>query len=113
MAVGLGTTFMHRSHRQRRRIDGRQGAKTRREDARAIELAACLGNQFDLQTLATVYEKSLSETASGSVASPHRGVRFPLGDAYTLGGLDIQGLFDEVSVEYKLPMTVSSKRRIP
>ncbi len=71
------------------------------ETQEVLKLAACLGNQFDLRTLATVYEKSFSETATELWPALADGFVLPLGDAYTLAGLDVQGLFDEVSVEYK------------
>ncbi|NOT53998.1 MAG: AAA family ATPase, partial [Deltaproteobacteria bacterium] len=75
----------------------RFGAKTQT----VLKLAACLGNQFDLRTLATVYEKSFSETAVDLWPALTEGFVIPLGDAYSLVGLDVEGLFDEVSVEYK------------
>ena len=71
------------------------------ETQEVLKLAACLGNQFDLRTLATVHEKSFSETVADLWPALSGGFVLPLGDAYTLAGLDVQGLFDEVSVEYK------------
>ena len=71
------------------------------ETQEVLKLAACLGNQFDLRTLTTVHEKSVAETVADLWPALSGGLVLPLGDAYTLAGLDVQGLFDEVSVEYK------------
>jgi predicted ATPase len=66
-----------------------------------LKLAACLGNQFTLHALATVYEKSSPQTAGDLWPALAEGLVVPLGDAYKLVDLNVQGLSDEVTVEYK------------
>ncbi len=75
----------------------RLGARTRR----VLELAACIGNRFDLHTLAMVCEKSASETAAALWPALQESVVLPLGDAYKLMEFDVQGLADAITVEYK------------
>ncbi len=66
-----------------------------------LQLAACIGNQFALRTLTIVYEKSPSETAVDLWPAMVEGLIVPLSDAYALANLDVQGLSDEVMLEYK------------
>ncbi len=66
-----------------------------------LQLTACIGNQFDLQTLAIVSEKSPRDTASDLWEAVAEGLVLPLSDAYKLVELDVQGLAEEVKVEYK------------
>ena len=66
-----------------------------------LKLAACIGNQFDLKTLAIVYEKSPRETAVDLWAAIVEGLLLPLGDAYRLMELDVEGLSDQLTAEYK------------
>ena len=66
-----------------------------------LKLAACIGNQFDLRTLAIVYEHSARETATNLWEAMEEGLVLPLGNAYKLMDLDLQGLADEVTVDYK------------
>jgi PAS domain S-box-containing protein len=47
-----------------------------------LQLAAAIGNQFELNTLAIVYGKSLQETALGLHAAVAEGLVLPVGDAY-------------------------------
>ena len=49
---------------------------------RVLQLAACIGNQFDLQTLATVCEQSPEETIAALWQPLQEGLVVPLGDAY-------------------------------
>src|SRR5919202_1555758 len=67
----------------------------------ALKLAACMGNQFDLQTLAIVCEKSPQQIAADLWAAVAEGLILPLSAAYNLIELDVQGLADEIAVEYK------------
>jgi predicted ATPase/serine phosphatase RsbU (regulator of sigma subunit)/tRNA A-37 threonylcarbamoyl transferase component Bud32 len=67
----------------------------------ALKLAACIGNQFDLQTLAIVSEKSPREIAIDLWEAIAQGLILPLSDAYKLIELDVQGLAEEIEVEYK------------
>jgi len=66
-----------------------------------LKLAACTGNQFDLQTLAVVYEKSPRETAIALGPAIAEGLILPLDEAYKLVELEVEGLTEEVSVVYK------------
>ncbi|MBD2014214.1 AAA family ATPase [Microcoleus sp. FACHB-53] len=47
-----------------------------------LKLAACIGNQFDLKTLAVVSEKSQKETAINLHPAVTEGLIFPISDAY-------------------------------
>ncbi len=47
-----------------------------------LKIAACIGNQFSLATLAIVYEKSLVETAADLWESLDEGLILPIGDDY-------------------------------
>ncbi|GAB1543536.1 AAA family ATPase [Scytonema sp. NUACC21] len=71
------------------------------ETQQVLKLAACIGNQFELQTLAVIYEKSPQATASNLWAAMVEGLLLPLGDAYKLIDLNVEGLADEVTVEYR------------
>ena len=75
--------------------------KLGQQTQQVLKLAACIGNQFDLQTLAIVYEHSARETATDLWEAMEEGLVLPLGNAYKLMDLDVQGLADEVTVEYK------------
>ena len=66
-----------------------------------MKLAACMGNRFDLGTLATVYEKPPRETAADLWEAVAESMVTPMGDGYKLMELDVEGLADEVMVEYK------------
>lgn len=66
-----------------------------------LELAACIGNQFDLLTLATVYQKSLRETATDLWNAIVEGLILPLNDTYKLVDLEVEGLATKVAVAYK------------
>ncbi len=66
-----------------------------------LKLAACIGNQFDIQTLATVYEKLPQETATDLWTAIAEGLILPLSDTYKLIELDVQGLAGAITVEYK------------
>ena len=66
-----------------------------------LKLAACIGNQFDLQTLTNVYEKSLQKTAADLWSSLLNGLVLPLSDTYKLAEFDVQDLTEVATVEYK------------
>jgi PAS domain S-box-containing protein len=66
-----------------------------------LKLAACIGNQFNLQTLALVYEKSPQVTASALWTAIAEGLILPLSDTYKLIDLDVQGLAEAITIEYK------------
>jgi PAS domain S-box-containing protein len=66
-----------------------------------LELAACIGNKFDLQTLVTVHKQSSRQVATDLWAAIAEGLVLPLGDAYKLMELDMPDLADELRVEYQ------------
>ncbi|MCA1993408.1 MAG: serine/threonine-protein kinase PknK, partial [Coleofasciculus sp. S288] len=71
---------------------------------RALQLAACIGSQFDVQTLAIVLEKSPNETALDLHEAVAENLVIPLSDAYkAVGEWDSQKLNDSlaIAVEYK------------
>jgi predicted ATPase/signal transduction histidine kinase/CheY-like chemotaxis protein len=68
---------------------------------RVVELAACIGNQFDLQTLAMVHDKPLRDTAADLWEAIAAGLILPLGDAYKLMEIDVPGLIAAVTIEFK------------
>jgi PAS domain S-box-containing protein len=72
----------------------------KRQTQQVLKLAACIGNQFNLQTLAIVCEKSPQATASDLWEAIAEGLLLPLRDTYKLVDLDVQGL-DVVMIEYK------------
>ncbi|WGV28843.1 ATP-binding sensor histidine kinase [Halotia branconii] len=49
-----------------------------------LKLAACIGNEFDLKTLAIIHEKSIVDTASDVWAALHEGLVLPQTDVYKL-----------------------------
>jgi PAS domain S-box-containing protein len=66
-----------------------------------LKLAACVGNQFDLQTLTIVGEKSPQETALALWPAIVEGLVLPMSRTYKLAELDEQGLAETIEVEYK------------
>lgn len=71
------------------------------ETQAVLRLAACIGNQFDLETLAVVYEQTPRETAADLWEAVVEGLVLPLSDAYKLADLDVEGLYDALKAEYK------------
>lgn len=66
-----------------------------------MKMASCIGNQFDLKTLAMAAHKSPSETARDLAEALTEGMIVPLGDAYKVMALDVEGLAQVTHVEYK------------
>ncbi|MDJ0677411.1 MAG: AAA family ATPase [Calothrix sp. MO_167.B42] len=66
-----------------------------------LKLAACIGNQFDLKTLAIIYEKSIQETATDLRAALQSNLLIPLSNAYQLVELNVEGLSNQLVAEYK------------
>lgn len=67
-----------------------------------LKLAACIGNQFDLQTLSVVYQKPPTETAADLQEAIVEGLVLPLGEAHKLMSLaDMPELTNELTVDYK------------
>ncbi|HSR33689.1 MAG TPA: ATP-binding protein [Anaerolineae bacterium] len=65
-----------------------------------VELAACIGNQFDLQTLATVCDRSPRETAAALREAIEEGLVLPVDQAYELVELDLSELGEAQAVVY-------------
>ncbi len=66
-----------------------------------LKLAACIGNQFDLETLSVVYEQPPRRTASDLWNAVAEGLIVPLSDAYKVADLDIDGVHLSVKAEYR------------
>ncbi|MBE9044821.1 AAA family ATPase [Pleurocapsales cyanobacterium LEGE 10410] len=66
-----------------------------------LKLAACVGNQFDLQLLAKVGESSPQETALALWSAIAEGLVLPIGGRYKLATLDVQGLAEALKIDYK------------
>jgi len=71
------------------------------ETLTVLKLAACTGNQFDLETLAIVFERSPRETAIVLRTALREGFIVPIGDAYKLMEIEVEGLFNQLVAEYK------------
>jgi len=65
-----------------------------------LKLAACIGNPFDLITLAIVYDKTPPETADALWEAIGEGLVYPLGSAYKSIALEAQAPTDGIAVEY-------------
>ena len=68
---------------------------------RVLKLAACIGNTFDLNTLGTVSEKTSREVAGDLWEAMVEELILPLDDRYKLTDLDVEGLLDNMNIEYK------------
>ncbi len=66
-----------------------------------LQLAACIGNTFDLQTLSVIYEQPMDDTGAGLYEALRRNMLMPLTDSYTLVGLSEAGAGDLVNPSYK------------
>jgi len=56
-----------------------------------LQLAACIGNTFDLETLSVIYEQSMQQTGAELYEALKRNMLMPMTDSYTLVGLDDVG----------------------
>ncbi|HBB34966.1 MAG TPA: hypothetical protein DDZ80_19765 [Cyanobacteria bacterium UBA8803] len=65
-----------------------------------LKLAAAIGNQFEVKTLAIVEEKSLQETALRLHSAVAEGLILPLGEEYKSIELDVTGK-ESLTVQYK------------
>ncbi len=79
----------------------RKVRQLREKTQEVLKLAACIGNSFNLDTLAIVYKKSPRETASDLWEAIAAGLILPLSDTYKLIDFDIQDLATSLKIEYK------------
>ncbi|EDN68813.1 serine/threonine protein kinase [Beggiatoa sp. PS] len=70
------------------------------ETLSVLKLAACIGNQFDLDKLAIVSEKSAKETVTALNAALIEGFILPLSDTYKLMELEVEGITEQ-AIAYK------------
>ncbi len=66
-----------------------------------LKLAACIGNRFNLEKLSTISEEAPRETASALWPAIAKGFILPLSNNYKLANLDVEGLLDRLTAEYK------------
>ena len=67
-----------------------------------LKLAACIGNQFDLATLAIVFEKSQADTAADLWKSLQEGLIIPINDIYKFfQEVEETKIAEELTVPYK------------
>ncbi|MEM7129238.1 MAG: AAA family ATPase [Chloroflexota bacterium] len=66
-----------------------------------LKLAACIGNFFDLTTLASVNQRTQQDTANRLREALKDGFILPLDDTYKLVEFDLEELTDAVPVTYK------------
>jgi len=71
-----------------------------------LKLAACIGNRFNLDILATISQKTLSQTASGLWSALQSGLILPLNKDYKIpllfGDRELEGMnFDDSRLSYK------------
>jgi predicted ATPase/signal transduction histidine kinase/serine phosphatase RsbU (regulator of sigma subunit)/tRNA A-37 threonylcarbamoyl transferase component Bud32 len=74
--------------------------KLPKETLSVLKLAACIGNQFYLETLAIVFEQSSRKTATALNAAITEGFILPLNDSYKLMELEVEGITKH-SIAYK------------
>lgn len=67
----------------------------------ALQLAACVGNKFDLATLAGICEKSPQQVAHDLWSALAEGLLMPLNDTYKLLEVEVEGLTERMTVGYK------------
>lgn len=69
--------------------------------AQELSLAACVGNQFDLDTLVTVSQKSVQELSKALWPALNEGMLIALDDNYKLISLQVEGLASDLQVSYR------------
>jgi len=67
----------------------------------ALQLAACIGHQFDLGTLSVLHKRSEAETAADLWQAVQEGLILPIGDAYKLIGNYEPASGEELLVAYR------------
>ncbi|MBD2440396.1 ATP-binding sensor histidine kinase [Nostoc sp. FACHB-110] len=76
-----------------------------------LKLAACIGNEFDLKTLAIVYEKSVVDTATDLWNALHEGIILPQTDLYKL--FQIGNNLPENLNNYHNPENLNISNQVP
>ena len=56
---------------------------------RALQLAACIGNTFDLRTLSIIHQQSMEQTSADLDQALRRNMVIPLSESYKFVGLDV------------------------
>lgn len=75
----------------------------------ALKLAACIGNQFDLETLAIIHEKSLTETAADLWVALQEGSIVPQNEIYKLFQEELEITHPEAIAKNKAHQIVTYK----
>lgn len=78
---------------------------------RVLELAACIGNTFDLGTLAIIYQRSLEDTATALAEALQRGVVVPIDEDYALAGFNASYRFQHDRVQQAAYALIDADRR--
>lgn len=78
---------------------------------RVLELAACIGNTFDLETLSVIYQRSMVETGAALGEAMQRNVVSPLTDNYTLVGFNATYKFQHDRVQQAAYALIDGDRR--
>ncbi|MBD2164734.1 AAA family ATPase [Calothrix membranacea FACHB-236] len=76
-----------------------------------LQLAACIGNEFDLKTLAIVNDKSVVETASKLWSALHEGLILPQTELYKLFSDDHASI--DIAVNSNLQQSSANKFQTP
>jgi predicted ATPase/HD-GYP domain-containing protein (c-di-GMP phosphodiesterase class II) len=66
-----------------------------------LQLAACIGNRFDLATLALVAQQPAADVAHALVAALHEDIIIPLGTTYRVAEVSRDAALTEVEAEYR------------
>ncbi|CAN5924293.1 hypothetical protein BH11MYX4_BH11MYX4_04320 [soil metagenome] len=81
------------------------------ETQRVLELAACIGNTFDLETLSVIHQRSMEETGAALGEAVQRNVLSPLTDDYTLVGFNATYKFQHDRVQQAAYALIDGDRR--
>jgi len=78
---------------------------------RVLELAACIGNTFDLETLAVISQRSMADTGAALDEALQRNVVSPLTDNYMLVGFNATYKFQHDRVQQAAYALIDGDRR--
>lgn len=68
---------------------------------RVLQLAACIGSNFDLRTLSVIHERTMEETARELLPALQRHMVIPLHNGYKLVGQSSDGEASDVNPDYR------------